>query len=233
MRPSACLDSRSSLPWHRHACRDARWGGYAQVTRTMTPPSGPNPQMQNLRAQTRRMPNGRLRAGLLAGTCLGPDQIRTAYGFQSLLNQGIDGTGRTIVIIDAYGSPTLASDTSLFDAYFGLAPLRLNTFFPDGPPLPTSRQRVRLEAARRRSTSRRRTRSPRARRSTSSLRSRTTTLTSSARRSTSPITISATPSRRATARPSSAWVPDLLAQQHGVFSQMTRAGERHALRVLG
>ena len=58
---------------------------------------------------------------------------------------------------------------------------------------------------RRRSTSRGRTPSRPARRSTSSSRSRTTTPTSSARRSTSPITISATPSRRASARRSSAW----------------------------
>ena len=92
----------------------------------------PTSQVGGLRAcQTRLTPSA-------AGSCYGPDQIRTAYGFQSLLNQGIDGTGRTIVIIDAYGSPTLASDTSLFNAYMGLPPVHLNTFYPDGPPLPTS-----------------------------------------------------------------------------------------------
>ena len=72
-----------------------------------------------------------------AGSCYGPDQIRTAYGFQSLLNQGIDGTGRTIVIIDAYGSSTLAADTSLFNAYMGLPATNLSVIYPDGPPLPT------------------------------------------------------------------------------------------------
>jgi len=71
------------------------------------------------------------------GSCYGPDQIRVAYGFQPLLNQGITGAGRTIVIIDAYGSNSLAADLRVFDAYFGLSAPTVNTIFPDGPPLPT------------------------------------------------------------------------------------------------
>src|SRR4051812_21022945 len=39
--------------------------------------------------------------------CYGPDAIRAAYGVQSLLSAGIDGKGQTIVIIEAFGSPTL------------------------------------------------------------------------------------------------------------------------------
>ena len=52
--------------------------------------------------------------------CYGPGQIRTAYDINPLLNQGIDGSGRTIVIIDAYGSPTIDQDLQLFDTAFGL-----------------------------------------------------------------------------------------------------------------
>ena len=55
------------------------------------------------------------------GPCYGPDQIRAAYGIQPLLNAGKDGTGRTIAIIDAYGSPTLADDLAHFEAQLASA----------------------------------------------------------------------------------------------------------------
>jgi subtilase family serine protease len=54
--------------------------------------------------------------------CYGPGAIRTAYGADTLLAQGFDGTGQTIVIIDAYGSPTLEADLAAFDTVFGLPP---------------------------------------------------------------------------------------------------------------
>jgi subtilase family serine protease len=81
---------------------------------------------------------GPLRSCQLAGTCYGPDQIRNAYGFQQLLNKGITGAGRTIVIIDAFGSDTLQSDLDLFDTNFGVAPTTVNQIFPDGPPSQTT-----------------------------------------------------------------------------------------------
>ena len=91
----------------------------------------PTTQVGPLRAcQTRLTPDP-------LGACYGPDQIRVAYGFQALLDQGITGAGRTIVIIDAYGSSTLTADTSLFNAYMGLPAMNLNVIYPDGPPLPT------------------------------------------------------------------------------------------------
>jgi subtilase family serine protease len=91
----------------------------------------PTTQVGPLRAcQTRLTPDP-------LGACYGPDQIRVAYGFQPLLDQGITGAGRTIVVIDAYGSSTLTADTSLFNAYMGLPTMNLNVIYPDGPPLPT------------------------------------------------------------------------------------------------
>ena len=72
------------------------------------------------------------------GACYGPDQIRVAYGFQPLLDHGINGSGRTIVIIDAYGSDTLANDLGLFNQYFGIPASMVNVIYPDGTPSPTS-----------------------------------------------------------------------------------------------
>jgi len=78
-----------------------------------------------------------LRSCQKTGICYGPDQIRQAYGFQSLLNKGVTGAGRTIVIIDAYGSDTIQQDLAGFNAYFGLPSSTLNVIYPDGPPSPT------------------------------------------------------------------------------------------------
>ena len=64
--------------------------------------------------------------------CYGPDQIRAAYGVQELLDRGINGSGRTIVIVDAFGSPTIAQDLHLFDQAWGLPDTTLNVVAPDG-----------------------------------------------------------------------------------------------------
>ena len=45
-------------------------------------------------------------------TCYGPAQIRTAYGIDKV---NATGVGRTIVIVDAFQSPTIQHDLDLFD----------------------------------------------------------------------------------------------------------------------
>jgi subtilase family serine protease len=75
--------------------------------------------------QTRLTPNP-------LGACYGPDQIRKAYGFDKLLANGVDGTGRTIAIIDAYGSDTINADLTTFNAYFGLPAANLQVVAPFG-----------------------------------------------------------------------------------------------------
>jgi subtilase family serine protease len=52
--------------------------------------------------------------------CYTPLQYRVAYDLNPLYSSGITGAGRTIVIVDAFGSPTIASDLQTFDAQFGL-----------------------------------------------------------------------------------------------------------------
>ncbi|QQG49323.1 MAG: S53 family peptidase [archaeon] len=61
--------------------------------------------------------------------CYSPSFISKAYDFPSSLN----GSGQTILIVDAYGSPTIAADLATFDAYFGLpAPPSFTVFCGNG-----------------------------------------------------------------------------------------------------
>lgn len=65
--------------------------------------------------------------------CYGPAQIRTAYAIQPLLNDGRNGSGEVITIIDAYQNPTMTSDLATFDSAFSLhAPPSFQTIAPFG-----------------------------------------------------------------------------------------------------
>ena len=57
--------------------------------------------------------------------CYTPLQYHTAYDLNPLYSAGITGAGRTIDIIDAFGSPTIANDVATFDAQFGLPAVNL------------------------------------------------------------------------------------------------------------
>ena len=48
--------------------------------------------------------------------CYPPNFLKTAYDFPV----GLDGTGSTVVIVDAFGSPTIQSDLNTYDTTFGL-----------------------------------------------------------------------------------------------------------------
>jgi subtilase family serine protease len=52
--------------------------------------------------------------------CYNPAQLDQAYNLNALHNAGVTGKGRTIVIVDAFGSPTIANDLHVFDQTFGL-----------------------------------------------------------------------------------------------------------------
>ena len=65
--------------------------------------------------------------------CLGPDQVRAAYGIQPVVDGGLTGAGRTIVIVDAFQSPTLESDLATFDAIWHLPPVpHFSVLYPQG-----------------------------------------------------------------------------------------------------
>jgi subtilase family serine protease len=52
--------------------------------------------------------------------CYSPLQFRAAYNLDSLYQRGITGAGKTIVLVESFGSPTLQHDLDMFDAQYGL-----------------------------------------------------------------------------------------------------------------
>jgi subtilase family serine protease len=64
--------------------------------------------------------------------CYGPDQIRVAYDIRPVLASGVTGAGRTIVLIDAFQSPTIRQDLALFDHIWGYRNPTFNIVAPDG-----------------------------------------------------------------------------------------------------
>ena len=54
--------------------------------------------------------------------CYSPQQLQRAYNLAPLYAKGFDGKGRTIVIVDPFGSPTLAKDLATFDSALALQP---------------------------------------------------------------------------------------------------------------
>lgn len=71
----------------------------------------------------------------ITGTCYSPSDIRNEYDVTPLLTAGNDGSGQTIVIFDAFGSPTIQSDLATFDEAYGIpAPPSFNVYTPEGKP---------------------------------------------------------------------------------------------------
>jgi len=60
-----------------------------------------------------------------------PAQIATAYGFDKIASTG---AGKTIAIIDAYGSPNVQKDLNTFCAQYGLPQTTVNIYYPSGNP---------------------------------------------------------------------------------------------------
>jgi subtilase family serine protease len=63
-------------------------------------------------------------------------QVGKAYGLHHLFKEGLDGTGQTVVIVDAFGSDTITDDANAFAEINGLPPLTPSNFaiyYPTGP----------------------------------------------------------------------------------------------------
>src|SRR6266851_5284208 len=57
-----------------------------------------------------------------------PSEMQTAYDLSPLYQQGLDGSGETVVIVDAYGSATIAQDAELFSQTCGLPDITSQNF---------------------------------------------------------------------------------------------------------
>jgi subtilase family serine protease len=53
-------------------------------------------------------------------SCYDPLQYRAAYDLNPLYRAGVTGKGRTIVIVDSFGSPTIQHDLDVYSAQFGI-----------------------------------------------------------------------------------------------------------------
>jgi len=67
-----------------------------------------------------------------------PTQLQAHYGLTSLINDGYDGTGRNIALVEAYGYAAAEADANLAATTFGLPALTAKNFeviYPEGKPL--------------------------------------------------------------------------------------------------
>jgi subtilase family serine protease len=66
--------------------------------------------------------------------CYQAFQLRQAYNLAPLAAKGIEGQGQTIVIVDAFGSPSIAADLQTFDSQMNLPnPPSFKVITPEGP----------------------------------------------------------------------------------------------------
>jgi len=66
--------------------------------------------------------------------CYQVSQLQRAYDLGPLFSKGLEGQGQTIVIVDAFGSPTIVNDLVNFDAGMGLPnPPSFQVITPVGP----------------------------------------------------------------------------------------------------
>ena len=95
--------------------------------------SSKNVQVTGLASASSQAPTDAQCRAQAGQPCYSPQEIEHAYGVDQLLNRGDNGKGQTIVIIDSFGSPTLASDLANFDEGYGLpAPPSLKVLSPLG-----------------------------------------------------------------------------------------------------
>ncbi len=67
-----------------------------------------------------------------------PAQLQALYGLPTAYKAGFNGTGQTIVLLEAFGYPTIEADANAFCQLTGLPPLTSSNFsivYPQGPPV--------------------------------------------------------------------------------------------------
>jgi subtilase family serine protease len=95
------------------------------------------PLVINLGHASKQVPNEAYCEANFGFACYQPYQIQQAYDMNPLYRAGLTGRGKTIVLVDSYGSPTIQSDLATFDKTFGLpAPPSFRIITPAGTPPP-------------------------------------------------------------------------------------------------
>lgn len=69
--------------------------------------------------------------------CFTPQGFHAAYNLGPLYDQGFDGSGVTVAIVDSYGSDTIANDLHVFDQAFGLPAMCGEAEVTCAPGMPT------------------------------------------------------------------------------------------------
>ncbi len=80
----------------------------------------------------RSSPSGGPACGSTDALC--PQMLTAAYNMTQMQKSGINGTGQAVVIDDACGDPTIASDLATFDSNYGLHNPVLHVYQPQGTP---------------------------------------------------------------------------------------------------
>lgn len=57
-----------------------------------------------------------------------PSDLQTAYSFNALYKEGLNGAKQTVAIVDAWGSPTITTDAAAFTSFYGLPPLNMAVY---------------------------------------------------------------------------------------------------------
>ncbi|MBS0582123.1 MAG: S53 family peptidase [Proteobacteria bacterium] len=106
----------------------------AAARRHFSPQIEIGPKAQPLQAAAPDQSLFTCQVGLSSAVCYDPFQMRHAYGVDNLIAAGYNGAGRSIVIIDAFQSPSLQTDVNTFSANYGLPPSAafLTQVAPDG-----------------------------------------------------------------------------------------------------
>ena len=103
-------------------------GGRVQASVIITP------GVRHLQREARQSPSTTAECEQsLQIACYNPAQVQQAYHLPVLYSRGVTGKGATIVIVDPYGSPTIASDLRAFDSAEGVpGPPSLRIIRPAG-----------------------------------------------------------------------------------------------------
>jgi subtilase family serine protease len=70
--------------------------------------------------------------GTLSPCGYSPAEMQTAYNLNASYGAGFNGAGQTIVITDAFGSPTIATDAAVFSEVYGLPTIDLTVYQAPG-----------------------------------------------------------------------------------------------------